>query len=360
MTFDFHVKSFTILLNFLVEGLIPSAMDAFAQNSTFLLNNSLSCSTNLEDKDKCYKELYETNPTKIILVILSVVFNVINIALPYGIIWYEHYGTDNKRTLVNKLVSLICRILIQWFIFCQPSDIIRYTFGPLPTIACAFQQIVKSSLKFQILLCFDALQITKFILIFVLKNPSAVQDDFWSIILSIWIVGVSTIQSFITFFVHGRKPLNYYTCADVDMIPVLNEARRTYGEIEIASFLILIIIQAKIVHYKSNVKVVPKDGNARTESKLTSYSLPTFTTNFISILLLCMFSLLTVKANKMSLSDLKVYPNYLFMQTFQLLGANFLGFLLSVVYYVKHPKMTKALYQNLKDSIKQAPYNLQI
>ena len=231
-------------------------------------------------------------------------------------------------------------------------DIIRYTFGPLPTIACAFQQIVKSSIKFQLLLCFDALQVTKFILIFVLKNPSAVQDDFWSMILSIWIVGYSTIQSFITFFIHGQKPLNYYTCADLDMIPVLNEARRTYGEIEIASLLILIIIQGKIVHYKSNVKVVPQDGIARRASKLTSYSLPTFTTSFISILLLCMASFVTIKANKMSLSDLKVYPNYLVMQTFQLLGANFLGFILSVVYYVKHPKMTKAIYQNLKDFIK--------
>jgi len=51
---------------------------------------------------------FEDATAKIVFFTLSHLLNVINCLLFYGIIWYERFGTGHRRTLLNKIVSLIC------------------------------------------------------------------------------------------------------------------------------------------------------------------------------------------------------------------------------------------------------------
>lgn len=53
-----------------------------------------------------YSELYENRPAKFVSISISLLLIIVSSLLAYTIIWYERYGTDNKRTLMNKLVSL--------------------------------------------------------------------------------------------------------------------------------------------------------------------------------------------------------------------------------------------------------------
>jgi hypothetical protein len=43
-----------------------------------------------------------------IAIVLSVLLSLIVIPSLYGIIWFERFGSDSKRTLINQLFASIC------------------------------------------------------------------------------------------------------------------------------------------------------------------------------------------------------------------------------------------------------------
>ena len=63
---------------------------------------------NETDSEDFFAGLYETRPSKIYLMILSALMSPINVMLLYSVIWFERFGTDLKRTLVNQAVSSMC------------------------------------------------------------------------------------------------------------------------------------------------------------------------------------------------------------------------------------------------------------
>ena len=79
------------------------------QNLSAIANpdeDSPVCSSDVRDSEKCFKAIFRNSPSKLVLIFICLLFTIVNIALPYGIIWYERFGTDNKRTLMNKLVKI--------------------------------------------------------------------------------------------------------------------------------------------------------------------------------------------------------------------------------------------------------------
>ena len=52
-----------------------------------------------------YAQLFENRPSKIFSAILASALSMFGVFLCYGIVWYERFGNDQKRTLVNKLTS---------------------------------------------------------------------------------------------------------------------------------------------------------------------------------------------------------------------------------------------------------------
>jgi hypothetical protein len=163
-----------------------------------------------------FNQLFENRFSKNIIVVISFFINLISIGLSYGIVWYEHYGSDSRRTLMNKLVASIFQTAIIGVLLIQLSDLPRYYIGPLPVFYCFLQSVFKNSVKWQCLLLLDSVIIARYIFIFKLKNPGAVQDDFWSLFVNITTMGISFLSNFVIFSLPGRKPLHYYTCADID------------------------------------------------------------------------------------------------------------------------------------------------
>ena len=324
-------------------------MELTPENITNVSSAVISnCSTAMAEHEKCFKNLYKSNATKIAIIFISLLSTVLLLVLSYGVIWFERFGNDHKRTLMNKLVSSLCWFLMEWYLVGQTICLIRHFIGPLPPIICAFQQIQKTSVKFQLLLCFDAMQITRYIFIFHLKNPSAVKDDFWSVFITSWILGFSNLYSFKLFFVDGLKPLSYYTCIDTDQMISLNGYQRSYGIIEITTLLIHIVIQCRIVYHKRN-NSMPNQLSVMSNSSFSSNTISSFTTRIFSIIGLCAYTLITFKVNSMHLSEVEVYPNYIYVQIYNLILSNIVGFMLTAVYYVTHPQMTRCLLQNIRD-----------
>ena len=318
-------------------------------NISTVNNGMANFSNSIGDHENKFKKLYENNAIKITIICFSVLSSMIVISLSYGIIWYEKFGTDQKRTLMNKLVASFSWIWLEWYLFAQAISTIGFCLGPLPSFVCAFSQIEKTSIKFQLLLCINAMQITKYIFIFHLKNPSAVQDSFWNLFINAWILGFCNIYSFKMFFIDGKKPVIYYACIGSDVITNPNKYKRSYGVVEITTFLIYIFIQCRIFLYKRKNQLKNPTLDLA-NSKLNSNSLSSFTASFLSTIALCVYTVMTIKVNSIKLSDIEVYPNYIYLQFYNLIAPNILGFIVTFVYYVIHPAMTRTLLQNLKET----------
>ena len=299
------------------------------------------------DTEKCFHGLYELQPFKTILVILSLILTMLNLFLSSGIIWFERFGSDQRRTLLNKLVSLVSSRLVQWMLICQAGDIIRYSFGPLPASVCAFLSIYKASVRFQVQLIFVAMYITKYIFVLHLKNPSAVTEDFWSLFINLLIHGCSNIFNVTIFILDQRKPVNYYTCADLDMTPVVNLPRRSYGIAELASFVIIVFVQIRIYFFKRKLNDSHKLSSVRAEQK----SLESFVSSLVPIVTLGLVAIYSVKINSVSHVDVNQFPNNLHMQIFQLLVPNIATLVLSVTYYIQHHVLRNAVLHAVREEL---------
>jgi len=64
--------------------------------------------TNISKSEKLFSQLFENNPSKIFSISLTVILVVILTFGNFGIVWYEKFGSDKKRTLINKLFASVC------------------------------------------------------------------------------------------------------------------------------------------------------------------------------------------------------------------------------------------------------------
>ena len=99
------------------------------------INTSSNCFNNADDKD-FFSEIFENYLSKILTVTFAIVSAPFIIFALYGIIWYEQYGHDLKRTIINKLFASTCWVGIEFILLVIIPDTVRYTLGPYPPFIC--------------------------------------------------------------------------------------------------------------------------------------------------------------------------------------------------------------------------------
>jgi hypothetical protein len=81
----------------------------------------------------------------------------------------------------------------------------RFTWGPLPGIICTFNAFLKTAATVPAIIFFDGMVISKYFLIFWLKNPYSFHDDFWNRFISIWTISFSHLSQFVADFMPGNR-----------------------------------------------------------------------------------------------------------------------------------------------------------
>ena len=154
--------------------------------------------------------------TKISMVALSLLLTSALAPMLLGIIWFERFGSDKKRTLINLLVTSCCFTMIQYGAFVLSLDLFRLVFRPLPAPVCFWQSVLRLSTATDLLLYFDAMAAVRFASVFVLKNPAAIQDDFWWTLTNIWIKLFSFFWQATRQAMNPRLPVGFYICCGRD------------------------------------------------------------------------------------------------------------------------------------------------
>jgi len=173
------------------------------QNISSHLTN-VNNNNNVNDSD-FFSGLFENRPIKVVGIVVSILSTVVYIPLLSSIIWYEKFGSDKKRTILNKLVSSICSTAILWYSIVQPTETFRYIFGPLPAWMCNFHFILKNVLCIQLLLLYDSISVLRYLFIFWLKNPGGFCDDFWTMFVNLWIFGFTFTSQIVHAILPGTK-----------------------------------------------------------------------------------------------------------------------------------------------------------
>ena len=96
-----------------------------------------------ETSSDLFPALLDSNLAKVCS--LSFAITIIILAPPffYSVIWFEKFGSDKKRTLINKLVAMNCWIGIFFSVFVQAPNVARFINGPLPPLICNAQNVFK-------------------------------------------------------------------------------------------------------------------------------------------------------------------------------------------------------------------------
>lgn len=122
-----------------------------------------------------------------------------------SLIWYEQFGSDSKRTLLNMLVSGLAWSMMEYLMFISGSDIFRYYYGNMPHTVCVLRTTLQGSLLLQLLLFVTAIVVTKYVFIFHLRNPTALDDKFWILFVNMWIRKFAYLTQIISTLLPGKN-----------------------------------------------------------------------------------------------------------------------------------------------------------
>ena len=92
------------------------------------IQKSVLNSTNSTTNGDYFQLAFESGSIKTGVIVLFFISAFVIIPVTYGIIWYEHYGSDHKRILLNRIVSSICWSGIEYYTVVQVSTFISHLF----------------------------------------------------------------------------------------------------------------------------------------------------------------------------------------------------------------------------------------
>ncbi len=130
-----------------------------------------------------------------------------------------------------------------------------------------------------------AIFFVRYICMFYVKNPTALQDDFWHLFINIWTRGCSIISQFVYIIFPGKSPSNYYLC--IGDYPIgLHGVQVKHNIPHLISILLSIVafLCARLTNKKA------KQGPESLNSNKNTQSLFTFTTYGVSIMLAFLLS----------------------------------------------------------------------
>ncbi len=214
---------------------------------------------------------------------------------------------------------------------------------------------MKNALVTQCLGYIDATIIAKYVLIFWTKNPSALHDDFWSQLISMWIFGFSLLLNYTKFYLTSNMPLNYYTCSNQNFSIDSQLPRSKIGYFEITSFILNLSIMFRINISQKKNSVNVQNTNCLSKKKqfllqLEKQSILDLTTASLSILTFILNALLVTKINYLNAEEINHYPNYLYMYFLQLIEPSLISCIISMLYYFRHPPLKESMFRELKNN----------
>ena len=311
-------------------------------------------SSNLTSTDDFFAGIFENRFSKIFLVSFAIIALPVVLVLSFSMIWYERQS--EKRTIVNKIVSLMCWTLIEFTVLVSIPDLPRYLFGPLPELTCWIHQIVKNGMVAKMLLLQTSLVVSRYACIFWLKNPAALDDEFWGKLIFIWTTLFGFGSQFVFIFLPGKHPVNYYVCVGKnpeDGQPHPIKFNISLYIVSTISLFIHLFCSLKIIIYKNKFKDRDLDEIRVQKNSLLkaieNQSLLDCTSISFNMALLAIFGMVVLKLGQVEPKDLNEFPNYFLVYWIQLVNAPLMSISLFAMCYLRNENLRKSVFKEVKN-----------
>ena len=155
--------------------------------------------------DYFYK-IYGDYHTGTVVILVAIAVQILSIICNFAIVWYENNTSDNRRTLINKLVKLVACYTILYNVFVHPTLIFRVLFGPLPWLYCELVMFSRAVIFISIIFVLDIITLGRFLYLYCFRSLGILNEDFWYHFISIYIPCFSTTFSVFIGFGNGYRP----------------------------------------------------------------------------------------------------------------------------------------------------------
>jgi hypothetical protein len=269
--------------------------------------------------------------------------------LSYGVIWYDRNGPDKKRTFLNRLVVFLCYALVEMFLTIQLTEIIRQCYRPMPKLYCHIKAIARPMYITQLLLYLDAMAISRYLFIFVLKNPAAFPDNFWIRYVNIWIKSACFIGNNVWSYMAEHEVLNYYICSGEDPTEDFKRPLKSYGFVETVSILIYLFVFVRIQVFKHTRKsqlAVTHSCFIKSQylEEINALSLKTFLVNVAGLAIFVMLLGSTMVMNRIKPNELQNHKTFIHVHYLVSLSLPSLVYL--IIYYIQHEEIGTFVWNN--------------
>ena len=310
-------------------------------------NMNESVKSNQESSD-FFAAAYENGPLKAFAIITTVLCVIFLASSGYGMIWYERYGSDKKRNLINRLFSSVCWTGIQFYVLVLPLEIGRHIFGPMPEFICLFQLIHKNMITTQCVLFINGVSISRYLFVFYLKNPSDFKDEFWHSFLNKWVVFFGIISQIIFVSLPGIQPLNFYLCTGQN--PKRNEGNSVVKRNNVVSILFLLSLVLQIAVAVRFVVHRIKIDTASSNSLKENFRKEICSDILIFVLFsffLCFYAYLVMTVNQMDPLQINISPNFLYIYALHFGYPMFACSIFSTLFYARNGHLRATLWEEI-------------
>ena len=272
--------------------------------------------------------------------VLTCLGTIVTLPLIIGIIRFE--WDHHNRTLINQLVSSLMWSLMAWILIYQLFTLLIFIFGPVKiSTFCIVFAYSRNALIMIMLLLQNAILIVRYIFIFHLKNPTALQDDFWKLFINIWITVFSILIQYVYSYQPGKHILIYYICQGE--YPPTSDALQI--KLPIALFFLCFFSTGVYIFIRIRTFLFNNQSNHQPLSFRTSKSLFSFSANgigLVTILLGFSFSNI-IHYDKMSsvwLSSQIYYFMFLYSPLLVILS-------ITLTFYVKYSALRSKFFSQI-------------
>ena len=289
---------------------------------------------------------------------LSMSFSAISITVtsPIIICIILNDKNNNNRTLINQLVVSIMCCALAWNLIVQTMMLFLYTFQPINNyLICHLTQLLPNIVTFDCLLLHDAIIIVKYIFISHLKNPTALQDDFWRIFINIWIFSFCLITQIIFQVLPGKESLSYYLCigkielAHLDQPLKKNYISNVAGNLSAILHLVFWIWKTTLKYHSKIQYDSYKEHKFQFKNSLNKEVLFHFVSHSIATVSLIAGMVYFPKLwRELNPIEVDSYPNFIFIYCQDLVVMNFCIICVISILLATKPNLLKEVMQELK------------
>ena len=302
-----------------------------------------------------YENIYGNHTSKWLCLGYTMLVSIITSPILCIIIKYEknlHY-----RTLINQMVSSVMWNALLYNIVMPPLTLLFNIITPINSpVVCRIYFLVHSIITDHVVFLADAMIVIKYIFIFHLKNPTAVQDDFWKFWINLWTYIFCLLTGIVYNTIPGRDKPRISIC--IGKIPMKHiKAPYKIAGHSIFMFLLTLLINVgfftvHIIHRIFGLKKMQKYQKYQSQfANVNKTNLFSFVPTFLVFVLLFCGHFLADKVSSLHPSVLDSYPYYIMEYALEALMSSsaILIFVLSHLY--KHDHLRREVWNEIQQLV---------